>query len=569
MRGSRDWPRRGKGGQLKAGVVQPKVGASQWVCLVLASGALLVCASSTVAAQVRIVEILNADLIEVTEDSLGTVRRMTGNVRLRQDTTSIRANRVIEYERQRLYLLSGSVRIISGRDTLTARTVTYDANTKVSIAEGDVRVGNGESTLFAPSTRYDSRAEVSAFEGGGTILSEGAILTAPSGSYDSPRRFARLDGPVTLEDSTGTLHAARGTYDARVQRADFAGAVRLRRPDARMHADSVVYFRRTERARAFGRVVLQRLGEDATVERVARAPADSSSRTILFGEHLLFDGQDDLAQVRGSETRDPLLLMLKADSTGRVDTTLARAPRLDVLQEISETGDTLRVLIAAGGARLTQRKLAAQADSVRLVRQEARADEPGADRFGFYGADRPRVWVDGSQLTADTLLASARGGAIDTVYAIGAPFAARLDSTLGRVQQLKGRRMRALFDKDRVRQLDVWPNAEAIYHLADGEGRLESVIELTSDSLSFGFLDGEVRSVYGSTGDQGTLTPGNLVTSRKRLSGFAFSPRDAPTSADVLDPEGWEAEWLRIYGPEVQDLMPPPTTAASLQRGDP
>jgi len=539
------------------------------VGVALVGFALVTFASSSAGAQVRIVEILNADLIEVTEDSTGTVRRMTGNVRLRQDTTWIRADRVIEYERQRLYLLSGSVRIISGRDTLTARTVTYDANTKVSIAEGSVRVGNGESTLYAPSTRYDSRAEVSAFEGGGRILNEGAILVAPSGTYDSPRRFARLDGPVSLQDSTGTLYAARGTYDARVQRADFAGDVRLYRPDARMHADSVVYFRRTERARAYGRVVLQRLGEGGSIERVGQAPSDSSARTLLFGEELLFDGQEDLAQVRGSETRDPLLLLLKADSTGRVDTTLARAPRLDVLEEITDSGDTLRVLGAAGGARLTQRELAARADSVRLVRNEGRAGEPSRDRFGFYGAERPRVWADGSQLTADTLLASARGGAIDTVFAIGAPFAATLDSTLGRVQQLKGRRMRVLFDQNRVRQLDVWPNAEAIYHLDDGNGQLGSVIELTSDSLSFGFVDGEVRGVFGSTGNQGTQTAGNLVTGRKRLGGFAFSPRDAPTSESVLDPDGWEAEWLRAYGPSVLDLLPASTPTASAPREDP
>ena len=525
--------------------------------------ALLLAASSAGTAQVRIVEIQNADLIEVTEDSTGTVRRMTGNVRLRQDTTFIRADRATEYERQRLYLLSGNVRIISGRDTLTARTVTYDANTKVSIAEGNVRVGNGESTLFAPSTRYDSRAEVSAFEGGGRILNQGAILRAPSGTYDSPRRFARLEGPVSLEDSTGTLHAQRGTYDARVQRADFAGEVRLRRPDARMHADSVVYFRRTERARAYGQVVLQRLGEGGSIERVGEAPADSSARTILFGEQLLFDGQEDLAQVRGSEMRDPLLLLLKADSTGQVDTTLARAPRLDVLEQVSATGDTLRVLIAAGGARLTQRDLAARADSVRLVRTERRAGDPPEDRFGFYGTERPRVWADGSQLTADTLLASARGGAMDTLFAIGAPFAATLDSTLGRVQQLKGRKMHALFDRDRVRQLDVWPNAEAVYHLDDGNGRLEGVIELTSDSLSFGFEEGEVRRVYGSTGNQGTQTAGNLVTGRKRLSGYAFSPRDAPTSDAVLDPGGWEAAWLRRFGPSVGDLMPPVSTATA------
>ena len=507
-------------------------------------------------AQVRVVEFIGFDYTEVVADSAGTVRRLSGNVRFRQDTTQFRADRVVQYVDRGLVNLTGSVRIVSGRDTLTARRVVYDSNTKVSLAEGDVRIGNGESVLRAPSARYDSRAEVSAFEGGGTITSDGSVLTAPSGTYDSGRRFARLAGPVRLEDSTGVLDAARGTYDARVRRADFAGEVRLRRPDARLHADSVVYFRRTERARAYGRVALQRIGEGRRVERAARAPADSSGRTFLFGEALLFDGRDNTAAVRGSETRDPLLLILKADSTGRVDTTLARAPRLDVTEEVAG-GDTLRVLTAAGGARLTQRDFASRADSVRLVRTE-RPGEATLDRFSFYGAQRPRVWADGSQLTADTLLALARGETVETVSAIGTPFAARLDSTLGRVQQLRGRRMQAVFDGERLRRLDVWPNAEAIYYSADGEGRLSQAIEVSSDSLSFLFVEGEVRDVGGYKGIQGTMTPGKLVTAPLRLAGFAFSPRDAPSAASVLE-EGWEAEWLGTYGPTPADLAPPPT----------
>ena len=520
-----------------------------------------VLASAAAEAQVRTVEILNSDFTEVVDDSTGSTRRMTGNVRLRQDTTSIRADRIVEYIDRRLYNLTGNVRIVSGRDTLTARQVTYDANTKVSVAEGNVRVGNGESTLFAPSTRYDSRAEVSAFEGGGTLLNEGAVLTSPSGTYDSSRRFARFDGPVTLEDSTGLLVADRGTYDARTRRADFAGFVQLTRPDARLHADSVVYFRRTERARAYGSVALQRIGEGRGA-RVASAPADSSSRTFLFGDQILFDGQDDTAQARGTDVRDPLLMLLQADSTGRVDTTLARAPRLDLAQEVVRA-DTLRVLTAAGGARLHAGGFAARADSVRIVRLERTGEEP-LDRFAFYGGTaRPRLWADGSQLTADTLLARARGEAVDTVLAIGAPFSARLDSTLGRVQQLKGRRMRALFDGDRVRQLDVWPNAEVIYHLSDADGRFESAVELTSDSLSFRFEDGEVRELWAATGNDGTITPGALVTGRLRLAGFAFSPREAPTPDELLDAKGWESIWLREYGPSVSDLVPSAPTASA------
>ena len=514
-------------------------------------------ASGPAEAQTRRVEILGADYIEATTDSAGTVQRLVGNVRLRQDTTLLSADRATIYEARGEAALDGRVRIVSGTDTLTADAVTYDSNTKVSRARGGVRVGDGESVLLAPAATYDSRAEVSAFEGGGTLLHEGATLEAPSGTYSSARRVAELDGPVRLVDSTGVLTAARGTYDADVRRADFAGSVRLRRPDARLDADSVVYFRRTERARAYGHVVLERLGEGETSAERPQAPADSSRRTFLFGDRLLYDGQDETASVRGVATdttaaRDPLLLVLRADSTGRVDTTLTRAPRLDAAR-LAVGADTLQLVTAAGGARLWERRLAAVADSARFVRQPG-----GLDRLGLFGTTRPTVWADGAQLTGDTLLARARDGAVDSLRVLGTAFAARLDSTLGRLQQIAGGQMLGLFDGDDLRRLSVWPNAQTIYYTATRDGLLDGVYQFSQDSLAFRFQNGEIREITGYGGIEGEATPPAQAPADPRLPGFAFSVRGAPTRADLLDPEGWEAAWLEANGPPAEWLAPPP-----------
>ncbi len=505
-------------------------------------------------AQTRRVEVLAGDRVEVTDDSAGTVRRILGNVHLRQDTTTFFADRAVIYDARGEALLDGRVRILSGEDTLTAAAVSYDSNSEVASAQGDVRLGDGESVLFAPRLTYNRRTEVSAFEGGGRILHRGAVLTAPSGTYSSALRVARLDGPVRLEDSTGVLTAARGTYDARIRRADFAGDVRLRRPDARLDADSVVYFRRTERARAYREVVLERVGESSEVDGRPAAPADSSRRTFLFGDELLYDGQAETASARGTSARDPLLLVLRADSTGRVDTTLARAPRIDAARLIQDA-DTLQTITAAGGARLWERRLAAVADSARFARHPG-ADGVPLDRLGLFGASRPSVWADGAQLTGDSLLAHARDGAVDSLRVLGAAFAARLDSTLGRLQQIAGRQMLARFDGDALRQLSVWPNAQVIHYLANDEGMLDGVIQLSQDSLAFRFQGGELRELSGYVGLQGELTPGSQAPAAPRLPGFSFRTEGAPTHDGLLDLDGWEAAWLRAFGPPAEWLRP-------------
>ena len=533
-------------------------------------------------AQVRVVEILGADFTETTVDSAGTVRRLVGNVRLRQDTTWLRSRAAVYYESRGEVVLDGDVEVRSGQDTLTAAAVTYNSNTKVAVAEGAVRLGDGESVLLAPRATYDSRAEVASFEGGGRVLHRGAVLTAPSGTYSSARRFAEFAGPVGLEDSTGTLTAARGTYDARVRRADFAGDVRLRRPDAELDADSVVYFRRTERARAYGRVVLQRIGEGGDAD----APADSTRRTFLFGETLLYDGQAETASARGDDRLDPLLLVLRADSTGRVDTTLARAPRIDA-ERLVVGADTSTVVVAAGGARLWERRLAAVADSARFVRSlrpppPAAARPPLADSLGvaegglpddpssgaasdgtgdrvdrlvLLGARRPSVWADGAQLTGDSLRATTRDGAVDSLVVVGRAFAARLDSTLGRLQQIAGGRMRAAFIGDALDRLAVWPNAQALYFRATADGLLGGADEISADSLSFRFADGDLREITGYRGIEGT-TYGPTIVPDTRLPGFAYDASGAPTRAGLLG-DGWEVGWLERYGPPPESLAPP------------
>ena len=607
--------------------------SGRWLARALALLAVAAAGASGASAQTRLVEILNADFGETTSDSLGEVQRLEGNVRMRQDTTLLRARQVTYYVTRGEVVMSGDVRIVSGQDTLTSATVEYDSNDKTAVARGAVRLGDGESELLAPEVTYDTRAEFATFTGDGQLRHRGAVLTSPSGSYSSARRFARFDGPVTLTDSSGTLRAARGTYDARVRRADFAGDVYLRRPDATLDADSVVYFRRTERARAYGRAVLQRIGDRDD----GAAPADSSRRTFLFGEALLFDGQAETASARGEAAgpdgpgRDPLLLVLSADSTGRVDSTLARAPRIDAARTVAGA-DTTTVITAAGGARVWERRLRAVADSVAFRRQVgeflplppatgprrppadsvalaeladpaetgpppapgAPADsvatsapgpptaaeppdppasaagrgDPGTpdappgssgrpgtrDQIRLFGS-RPSVWADGAQITGDSLAVYAAGGQADSLVVRGTAFAARVDSTLGRLHQIAGGQMRGRFAGDELRRLDVWPNAQALYFLATPEGLLDGAFDVAIDSLSFLFVDGELDGAAGYRDAAGTVYGPTNVPETLRLPGFAYTFDGGPTR-DALLGDGWELGWLERYGPAPEDLRP-------------
>ncbi len=563
-------------------------------------------------AQTRMVELVNADSVAVESDSLaGTVRRLVGNVVFRQDTTALSAARAVQYVERGEVVLDGGVRIVSGRDTLTADRVTYMAASKIANAVGRVRIADGVSVLYAPQAAYASRERLAAFDAGGRLLHEGTVLTAPRGTYDTRARFATAEGGARLEDSTVVVTSERATYDARrrlaafegdlrlvdssavltstrgtsdtrERRADFTGdaggpPVRLARRNVRLEADSLTHFRRTGVSDARGRVVLERLGDDLAEADGGAAPdsaPDFSRRTLLFGAHALHDDPAGRSEVWGragdaSGPADPLLVRLRTDSTGATDTTLVRARRLVALRppeagsseaglsEADSGAPPATRLTAWGEVRLAQSRFAAVGDSAVFLRSDSTA--PVRDDLALYGAGtRPSVWFDRAQVTGDTLTAGARGERLDTLRVVGNAFAAQLDTTLGRVRQIRGRRMLALFDgseANRLRRLSVWPNAEAVYYRATPEGLLDGADRLSADSLAFLFAGDELREVRGVRGIEGVAYGAGIVPEGLALDGYAYAPDARPTRATLLPPDGREAAWLAA---DAAPDAPPP-----------
>ncbi len=543
---------------------------------------------SPASAQTRTVEILNADSVAVEQGPEGTLRRLVGSVRLRQDTTLIEAPRAVQYVERGEVVLEGPVRIRSGDVTLTADNVTYTAGTKIAAARGRVRLTDGVSVLTAPSAHYAVREELAAFDAGGTLAHEGSVLTAPRGTYDTQRRFAAFEGNIRLVDSMVVLTAARGTYDARARlaafrddvrledstsiltarrgtyqtrsrRADFGGDVRLDRPAtperAAMHVetDSLVHFRREERTLAFGHVVLERIGT------ADDADSDSLQRTILFGGSATHDGIAERSVVLGDEGSDPLAVLARVDSTGRRDTTFARASRI-VVARLDTLGRRATLVTAAGAARLAADRFAAVADSAVVLRVDSSATATARDHLLMVGG-RPIAWAEGAQITSDTLRAIGGAGAPDSLWARGSPFAAQLDSTLGRVRQLRGREMLAVFGDEagerRLRRLSVWPNAEAAYFRSDADGALAGAEVVTADSLTFHFRAGELREIRGMRGIEGTSYSARIVPNDLRLDGYAFDPDRRPTRATLVPGDGWEGSWLRrsMEGDEATERL--------------
>lgn len=397
------------------------------------------------------------------------------NPRIRTGTTFVRARRGVR-QGENDFLFYDRVIIVDEADTVTADRVHYNSLSKIGRATGRVRLGDGE-----------------------------VVVTAPEGDYDARAKRADFRAGVTLVDSASVLTSRTGSYWTEEKRAAFEGDVRLRGDSLDVAADSVDYRREERSSFARGDVVFRRTTGDGI--------------HWILGNRAWDDDEAGTSRVEG----DVLLATIRVDSTS-ADTLFLAAGRLH-----SARADSVERYAAADSVRLWRTEFAAVADSVAFERFAGPDSTGGPATSRLLG--RPVAWFRSTQVHGDTLVVVGRGESMDTLRVWPNAFVARMDSTTGRLQQLRGDRLTGLFRDDSLRSVHVSGRSEAVYWLEADEEREGGAMRVSADSIRFR-LDGDRLSDLGVyDGVEGTWYPAHLVTAEVDLEGLAWEPGRRPDPA--------------------------------------
>lgn len=456
--------------------------------------------------------IVHADSLAASVEDEMRVQRLLGHVRVRQDSTRLRSNRALRYLGQGTYLFVGEVVIIERGDTLRADTVRYDKNRKVGQARGHVRLTDGAVHVRAPSALYFAEEKRSQFQEGVTLVDSASVLTSRAGEYFSDEK-----------------------------RAEFYDDVRFENERTYLEADSVTYFRKTGGSKARGHVFVERkAGDDPAAE------TDTTTRTLLFGQRARNRREDNYSRVEGRA----LLVQIRKDSTGAPqDTLLVRAHRMEATRV-----DTLRRMVAVDSVRIWQRDLAATADSA-VFERRTRSDTLRQDETRLFRT--PAAWFERSQVTGDTIRVVARNRSVDTVFVHHEAFAAQLDTTLNRIQQLRGQRLTGYFKQDSLRRLAVEPNAEAIWYLKKENGQPNGATKASGDRIVIYFKAGEVQRVSVQGGVQSTYYSESSLPEDFQLDGFQWRPDQRPTKEQLFRGEQVQHLQRRVLAQRPLLSVPP------------
>lgn len=437
---------------------------------------------------------LSADRFIGTTSNGESIRRLTGNVRLIQDNTTLRSALATQWVATDRILFDGAVSIIDSGDTLNADEVLYYRRTKIGHATGNVILKDAEVTVQSVSAIYDVEAKHSTFDKG-----------------------------VTLVDSISTLTGGRGEYFSDLKRAHFSEDVLFVDSTTTIHADSLVYLREEERAEASGNVLVNIL--DQSPDTTA-AP----DKIWIAGPQATSDRRTNRSEVSGRATA----LRLTADSSGAyVDSLLVNANLLS-----SRRTDSLDILTGGGNVMIWSDNVAARSDSLTIH------SRPGGDDV-IVLTGTPIVWIDDSQLVGDTVQVFVRDGDIDSVYAVGTVFLARPDTVSGNIQQVGGETLAGTFGANGMKVFTIGPNAEAIHYVTEGAD-LQGAVRASADRIVFYVEDDDPVRISIISGVEGTYYKTEDIPSNLTLQGFLWQPARRPSATQIKD------EWP----PYMNDLIP-------------
>lgn len=467
--------------------------------------------ADTVTTKTTMIHLEHADTVSFDQEVNADVQFLEGNVIFRHDSSYMFCDSAYFFETTNSLEAFSNVRMEQG-DTLFVygNYLFYDGNTEIAYLRENVRMENGQVTLFTDSLNYERIPDIGYYFDGGLIVdslnqlssfygqySPGTKLAIFNDSvrlenpnftlysdtlhYDTQSKIATILGPSVIVSDSGTIHSSRGWYNTETDVALLLNRSEVFSGDRVLSGDSISYSRDGGVGEAFGNMCLQ----------------DTARKVTLEGQYGYYNERTGYAFATDSA---------RALEYSQKDTLYLHADTLEMITIDS----TAREIKAFYGVRFYRTDMQGVCDSMQFNTRDSI----------LYMYKEPVLWNQQYQLYGDTIVVYMNDSTIDYAHVIQFAFAAEhLDSTY--YNQLKGNDLKAYFEGQAVRQIDVEGNAESIYYPLDGDGAKIGLNETKSGFLTIWLKDNKLDKLKIWPSPQGNLIPiPDLKPEQKTLKDF-------------------------------------------------
>ncbi len=479
----------------------------------------------TIASNTTKVYLEHANTLTFDSDFNPDIRVLIGDVVFRHDSAYMYCDSAYFSEASNSLEAFSNVRMEQG-DTLFiyGNWLHYDGNTQLARLRENVRMENNEVTLFTDSLNYDRAVNIGYYFEGGLIVDEENELSSYYGQYspdtklavfndsvtlfnpqftlysdtlhyNSESKIATILGPSEIVSDSGTVYSSRGWYNTETNVSLLLDRSEVVSGDRILIGDSILYDRSTGYSEVFGNMHLR----------------DTAQMVILEGQYGYYNDQTEFAFATDSA---------RFMEYSQGDTLYLHADTLLMTTIDSE----YREIKAYYGVRFFRIDLQGVCDSMQFNTRDSI----------LYMYTEPVVWNEQYQLYGDTILVYLNDSTIDHAHVIQFAFAIQhVDSSY--YNQLKGNDLKAYFEGQAVRQIDISGNAESIFYPLEDDGAMIGLNETKSAYLSIWVKENKLEKLKLWPEVQGTLTPiPDLTPEQKTLKDFFWFDYLRPKDKDDI-----------------------------------
>lgn len=410
---------------------------------------------------------------------------------------------------------------------VTSKQMYYDGNTEQARALRDVILIDEKGKLETQQLDYDMISRVGYYYAGGKLVDNKTIVTSESGSYDTNSKVAyfrqnvevyskqdgetinseylqynmvthlayfREKGKITSKD--GVIYTNEGYYNTETKVSNFKGTSTIETEDYILTGDSLYY----DSSYGFSKGNTELFVKEDSVfinGEVGRFWKEEG-KSIVYGEPIM----------RNISKGDTLYLVA------------------DTLVSINNKKDSTKLLLAYNNAQIFRSDMQGKCDSIAYNRSDS--------TIWFY--DDPVLWNEGSQLSADTIKMQLANERLDKMFLRVNAFVITQD-TIENFNQLKGRYMKANFEDNEMRRIDVNGNSENIYFILEQDTLMTGMNKVECSDMTLEFKEGNKIYIitYKNKVAAKIVPPHELEDPEMRLRGFKWRIEEKPKKLKIQE----------------------------------
>ncbi len=469
------------------------------------------------------VKILNADMLGYDEVGGQKIRKLLGNVKMKQDdiimdcdsawffaevnrvhaygnvhitqgdSLDIYADSLIYIGPEKLATLYHHVKLIKEGMTLTTDRLVYDLDHKVARYHSGAAIRHKETHLTSRVGYYYEQSKVAYFKDSVVLIDPSYTLHADTLKYNVDQNISYFFGPTDIISDSSIIYCEDGWFDANKDIAFFKKNARIENDPQVIRADSIYY----EKSTGFGKAY-------HNVEWL-----DTVEKNIIYCDYAEYLEREKTFVA----TQTPVICNFESG-----DSLYIAADTLLAYIDTTDSAD-YRVLIGYHDVLIFRDNMQGKCDSLSYSYKDS--------VIRFYKS--PILWIDSSQMTADTIAILFKNQKAHRLDLIRSAFIVNLEDT-GLYNQIRGKDIFGYFRDDTLYKMKTIGNGESIYYARDDLGAYLGANQASCSKMDIYFKTQKVDHIIFLDKPNATFHPmQDLDPDDLMLSGFQWLESRRPT----------------------------------------